>query len=95
MSYTNTNLDFNDALMCTAGRVVKGLVQHPDGVHIIYPLGTTVVVKNTVENTQIFLQGHTESIECLAVSPDGTMVASGQSASVGFRVSRHRILKDV
>ena len=34
------------------------LVLHPDDTHIIYPLGSTIVIKN-VEDTakQVFLQG--------------------------------------
>jgi len=38
--------------------VKHALILHPDDTHIIYPLGSTIVIKN-VEDTskQVFLQG--------------------------------------
>ena len=41
-----------------AGKIKQALILHPDDTHIIYPLGSTIVIKN-VENTddQVFLQG--------------------------------------
>jgi hypothetical protein len=45
-------------LASCAGTIKHSLILHPDDTHIIYPLGSTIVVKN-VEDTddQIFLQG--------------------------------------
>ena len=45
-------------LSSCAGKIKHSLILHPDDTHIIYPLGSTIVVKN-VEDTddQIFLQG--------------------------------------
>ena len=47
---------------------------------------STVVIKNVFENTQAFLQGHTDRVSCLAVSSDGKRLASGQDIEMGFKV---------
>lgn len=49
------------------GGVVGGLQLHPDGEHLIYPLGSTVIIKNKSvadenESGQTFLQGHTDKV---------------------------------
>ena len=52
------------------GKVNGGLVLHPDGRTLIYPLGATVVVKELGDTfAQTFLQGHTDEVSCLTVSP--------------------------
>lgn len=66
------------------GKVPNGLICHHDGIHHIYSLGSTVVVKNTRLQTQAFLQGHTHQVSCLALSHDGTKLASGQVTHMGF-----------
>jgi hypothetical protein len=38
------------------GKVVSGLILHPDNEHIIYPLGTTIVVRHIISRTQQFLR---------------------------------------
>ena len=59
------------------GKVTGGLVLHPDGRTLIYPLGATVVVKELGDTfAQTFLQGHTDEVSCLTVSPDGRYLAS-------------------
>lgn len=67
------------------GDVPAGLIAHPDGVHIIYPLGSTIIVKNTVTNRQTFLQGHTNKVSCISLSRDGSLIASGQQTYMGFK----------
>ncbi len=79
-----------EAVIGFNGAVPSGLVAHPDGVHVIFPLGSTVVIKDTVKNTQSFLQGHTASVTTLALSPDGAFLASGQETNLGFKVSATR-----
>lgn len=64
-----------------------GLIYHPDNVHVVYPLGSTVVIKNTRDNTQAFLQGHTDKVSCVALSADGRYVASGQVTAMGFQAA--------
>lgn len=66
------------AVVGFGGKVPNGLLCHPDGVHLIYPLGSTIVVKNTVLGTQTFLQGHSNMVSCMELSRDGTKLASGQ-----------------
>lgn len=66
------------------GKVPNGLLCHPDGVHLIYPLGSTIVVKNTVMGTQTFLKGHSNMVSCMELSRDGTKLASGQVTHMGF-----------
>ena len=66
------------------GRVRDGLIYHPDGEFILYPLGATIVVKNIRTGAQEFLDGHTNAVSCLALSHDGTKLASGQVADSGF-----------
>jgi hypothetical protein len=36
--------------------VIDGLILHPDNEHIIYPLGTTLVVRHIISRTQQFLR---------------------------------------
>ena len=67
-----------EAVVGFGGKVPNGLLCHPDGVHLIYPLGSTIVVKNTVLGTQTFLQGHSNMVSCMELSRDGQKLASGQ-----------------
>ena len=53
--------------------------------YVVYPLGHNVVVKNISANCQAFLQGHNGDVTCLAVSHDGTMLATGQQSEEGAR----------
>lgn len=69
-----------------AGAVQSGLKWHPDGRYVAYPLGSTIVVKDTTTNKQVFLSGHTDRITAVAMSPDGRFLASGQRTNMGFKV---------
>lgn len=68
------------------GAIRQGLILHPGDKHIIYPLGSTIVVKHLLENTQTFLQknDHNRSVSCLALSRTGKYLASGQITHMGF-----------
>jgi len=63
--------------------VPSGLRWHVEGQHIIYPLGTNVVVKSIVTGAQTFLTGHTDVVTTLAVSKCGRYIASGQKTPMG------------
>ncbi|KAJ3300742.1 Cilia- and flagella-associated protein 52 [Borealophlyctis nickersoniae] len=68
------------------GAVPDGLLKHPDGIHTIYSLGSTVVINDTKRpGKQEFMQGHTNIISCLAVSKSGKLIASGQVTHMGFQ----------
>lgn len=65
------------------------MVVHPDGRHLIYSLGGTVVVRDLSRpQRQSFLQGHTDKVSCIACSSSGSYLASGQSTHMGFKVHR-------
>jgi len=66
------------------GTVVQGLILHPDNEHLIFPLGCTVVVRNLLQRTQSFLQGHDNQVNCITVSSSGALLASGQKTFMGF-----------
>ena len=67
------------------GRIPSGLVAHPDGQHIVYALGCTVIVKDVVSQQQTFLSGHSDDVSCLTCSPSGKYLASGQVTHMGFK----------
>jgi WD40 repeat protein len=69
-----------------AGKVANGLKWHPDGDFIVFPLGSTVVLKNTRTQQQVFLHGHTDKVTCVAMSHCGRYLASGQRTEPGTKV---------
>ncbi|XP_047434810.1 cilia- and flagella-associated protein 52 isoform X2 [Mugil cephalus] len=73
-------------LLCiTSGHVFSGLRVHPDREHLIYPLGSTVIVKRIKDGKPAFLDGHTNNVSCISVSKSGQYVASGQVNFMGFK----------
>ncbi len=76
---------FLDCILLNSGGVPGGLVAHPDGKHIVYPLGCTLIVKDVSTHKQTFLSGHSNNISCLACSPSGVYLASGQVTHMGFK----------
>lgn len=67
----------------------SGLSVHPGGEHLIYPLGSMVVLRTVKDGRQELLQGHTNDVSCISVSRSGSYVASGQVDSMGFKVKHH------
>ena len=59
---------------------------HPDRIHIVYSLGCKVVIQNWKTKKQHLLNGHTNVITSVAISPDGKKIASGQVNFMGFKV---------
>lgn len=50
------------------GKVDFGLHLHPNGRHLIFPLGTKIGIDDLKTNTQQFIAGHTNNISCLDLS---------------------------
>ena len=67
--------------------MTEGLILHPDNEHILYPLGTTIVLRHIISRTQHFLRGHDNDISVITVSSSGKYIASGQKTHSGFQVS--------
>ncbi|XP_057699572.1 cilia- and flagella-associated protein 52 [Corythoichthys intestinalis] len=60
------------------GQVHFGMRLHPDKEHLIYPLGSTIVLVRIKDDKRQFLHGHTSDISCLSMSKSGVYIASGQ-----------------
>ena len=70
-----------------SGAIRNGLKVHPDGSHIIYSVGSSLVIEDASTNRQEVLQGHTDFITCIAVANgNGELLASGQTMQMGFKV---------
>lgn len=67
------------------GKPLNGLILHPDGVHLVYPLGTNITAYNWYTKVQRFFVGHTNFISAVTVSKSGKYVGSGQVNYMGFR----------
>ncbi|XP_014472241.1 PREDICTED: cilia- and flagella-associated protein 52 [Dinoponera quadriceps] len=67
------------------GITKNGLRLHPDGQHILYPMGYKVVIKKIETGEQNFFSGHTNNVSALCVSPCGEYVASGQNNHLGLK----------
>eukprot|EP00798_Chlamydomonas_sp_ICE-L_P015241 gene15241-21323_t len=74
-----------NAVIGFGGGVEEGLLVHPDGRTIIYPLGSTIVLRDKTDpRAQEFLQGHSDKVSCVALSSSGRYLASGQVTNMGF-----------
>jgi WD40 repeat protein len=67
------------------GHASNTLRVHPDRNHVLYTLGSTIVIQKIGSEKQSFLSGHNNTVSCLAVSPSGKRVASGQVTHMGFK----------
>lgn len=68
------------------GDVKGGLILHPHNEHLIFSLGSTIVVRHVLSRTQDFLRGHDNDVTVIQVSPSGRFIASGQKTYMGFQV---------
>ncbi|CAG4975835.1 unnamed protein product [Colias eurytheme] len=69
------------------GSAIRSLKVHPNGEHIVYPMGNKVCIQEWKTKKMSFLSGHTNSVSTVAVSPKGTYVGSGQINHIGFKAS--------
>ncbi|KAK9891942.1 hypothetical protein WA026_017425, partial [Henosepilachna vigintioctopunctata] len=67
------------------GSTPRGLIVHPDGKYILYPIGNKISVQEWATKQQYFLTGHTNIISAMDVSKSGKYVASGQINHIGFK----------
>lgn len=67
------------------GKPLNGLVLHPDGIHLIYPLGSNITAFNWSTKKQRFFEGHTNVISAVALSKSGKYVAASQVNHMGFK----------
>ena len=79
-----------------SGAIRNGLKVHPDGSHIIYSVGSSLVIEDASTSRQEVLQGHTDFITCIAVANgSGELLASGQTMQMGFKVYWRKLLHEI
>ena len=77
-----------ESVIGISGKVPNGLILHNDDQRILYPLGSTVVIKNLIQNTQEFINaGDQETkISYMALNKEGNLMVTGQTTHTGFPV---------
>ena len=83
----NAVIGFSGTFRLMPGNIYDGLLLHPDNEHIIYPLGSTVVVRHILSRTQTFLRGHNHKISCKAsaIQPSRSPKTAGTSPVLSTR----------
>ncbi|CAH8622139.1 unnamed protein product [Heterobilharzia americana] len=69
------------------GKIQNGFIVHPDGQHVVFSLGSNVVIEDISNKEQCFLQGHTNDVVCIDINKSGTLIASGQVTYMGYKAS--------
>lgn len=68
-----------------SGKVIDSIHYTSCGRYLVYPLGSFIVIKNLKTDKESFLDGHTMDVSSIALSPDGTKIASGQKNFSGVK----------
>ena len=68
-----------------SGAVIHGLLQHNCG-HVIFPLGSAVIIKEVGTGETTFLRSHTNAVAAIALTADGHLLASGETSPLGIKV---------
>ncbi|ORX44654.1 WD40 repeat-like protein [Piromyces finnis] len=70
-----------------SGNIPHSFFKHPDGKHLVYVLGSTIVINDVTksEASKDFLLGHSNSISCMDISKSGKYIASSQVTHMGFQ----------
>ncbi|CAM9441910.1 unnamed protein product [Chrysoparadoxa australica] len=80
MAQAENALDLNiEACIGFTGSVIGGLKCTPCGNFVLYPLGKMMIVRSLSGNKMAFLEGHNGPINCVAMSKDGSRLATGQN----------------
>ncbi|CAH8592217.1 unnamed protein product [Schistosoma turkestanicum] len=69
------------------GKIQNGFLVHPDGQHVIFSLGSNVIIENISTSEQFFLQGHTNIVVCIEIDRSGSFIASGQVTYMGYKAT--------
>ncbi|XP_046394132.1 cilia- and flagella-associated protein 52 [Ischnura elegans] len=67
------------------GGTRHGLISHPDKKHIIYPMGTKVIVQNWETKKQVFQGSHSNNVSAITISCSGKYIATGETTQMGFK----------
>ncbi|ERL88192.1 hypothetical protein D910_05580 [Dendroctonus ponderosae] len=67
------------------GNTKNGFIVHPNGRHVVYPIGNKITIQDWIVKKQTFLVGHTNNISAVCLSATGKYVASGQINHIGFK----------
>ncbi|KAL6618439.1 WD40 repeat-like protein [Neocallimastix californiae] len=70
-----------------SGHISNSFFKHPDGKHLVYILGSTIVINDVTKSTSSkeFLLGHSNNISCMDISKSGKYIASSQVTHMGFQ----------
>jgi len=70
-----------------SGNVPRSFFKHPDGKHLVYALGSTIVINDVTKPnaSKSFLLGHSNNISCMDISKSGKYIASSQVTHMGFQ----------
>jgi len=70
-----------------SGNIPNSFIKHPDVKHLIYILGSTIVINNITKpnSSKKFLLGHSNNISCIDISKSGKYIASSQVTHMGFQ----------
>ncbi|CAH8664233.1 unnamed protein product [Schistosoma rodhaini] len=69
------------------GKIRNGFLVHPDGQHVVFSLGSNVIIENISTGEQFFLQGHTNVVVCIDIDKSGSFIASGQVTYMGYKAT--------
>ena len=73
------------AIIGFSGKVLDGLILHPDNETLIFPIGSQIIVRNVLTRQDSFLRGHDNEISIMSLSKSGKYLASGQKTFSGFK----------
>lgn len=64
-------------------RAAHCMVIHPSEMHMIYAVGSVLVVKSVESEADRYLRGHSALVTFVTVSKSGSLMASGEQFNLG------------